>query len=143
MGRRQSAAVLRLLSGDARLNRLLQLKGFIDSAGIFRSGACRSGGRAPVGIFNKSKRNPKTWSAAKSDLKTKGISYNNCALLARLALRDMGILGEPELQRTRKALSISMAVATEALRDHLCLRHSEQPDCRGKAAPGRYLYVDI
>ena len=46
------------------------------------------------GYSNKSKRNPKTWSAAKSDLKTKGISYNNCALLARLALRDMGILGE-------------------------------------------------
>ena len=33
---------------------------------------------------------------AKSDLKTKGISYNNCALLAGLALRDMGILGESQ-----------------------------------------------
>ena len=43
--------------------------------------------------------------------KTKGISYNNCALLARLALRDMGILGESQnFWGPRKAVSISMVV---------------------------------
>lgn len=46
------------------------------------------------GYSNSSKLNPKTWTAAESAISTKKVTYNNCALLARIALREMGILGE-------------------------------------------------
>lgn len=48
------------------------------------------------GYSNSSKLNPKTWTAAETALNTKGITYNNCALLVRIAMREMGILGESQ-----------------------------------------------
>ncbi len=48
------------------------------------------------GYSNSSKLNPKTWTAAEAALEAKGVTYNNCALLVRIAMREMGILGESQ-----------------------------------------------
>lgn len=43
---------------------------------------------------NSSKLNPATWPATLEAMNTRNISYTNCALMVRVALREMGRLGE-------------------------------------------------
>lgn len=45
------------------------------------------------GYSNSSSLAPSTWSKAYSNSRTKGITYCNCALLPRWALREVGVLG--------------------------------------------------
>lgn len=45
------------------------------------------------GYSNSSSLAPSTWSKAYSNSRTKGITYCNCALLPRWALREIGVLG--------------------------------------------------
>lgn len=49
-----------------------------------------------VGYSNSSLLTPYTWSDMINTLNTRGISYNNCALMVRMALRDMGRLGRTQ-----------------------------------------------
>lgn len=49
-----------------------------------------------VGYSNSSLLTPYTWNAMISTMNTRGISYNNCALMVRMALREMGRLGETQ-----------------------------------------------
>ena len=55
--------------------------------------ACKAAGKY-VGYSNSSKLTPYTWASMLSAMEMRGISYNNCALMVRMALRDMGLLGE-------------------------------------------------
>ncbi len=43
---------------------------------------------------NSSKLNPSSWNAALNTMNSRGISYSNCALMVRMALRELGRLGE-------------------------------------------------
>lgn len=45
---------------------------------------------------NSSALNRNTWAETVNDMNTKGIAYTNCAHLVRLALREMGKLGETQ-----------------------------------------------
>lgn len=45
---------------------------------------------------NSSKLTPNTWAQSQAQLNTTGLTYNNCALMIRMALREMGRLGETQ-----------------------------------------------
>lgn len=57
--------------------------------------AARASGKY-VAYSNSSKLTPYTWAQAKATMNTRGITYNNCALMVRMALREMGRLGEKQ-----------------------------------------------
>lgn len=45
---------------------------------------------------NSSKLTPNTWAQSQAQLNATGLTYNNCALMIRMALREMGRLGETQ-----------------------------------------------
>lgn len=49
-----------------------------------------------VGYSNSANLNADTWNELLNLLDTRGITYNNCALMVRMALREMGKLGQTQ-----------------------------------------------
>lgn len=45
---------------------------------------------------NSSKLTPNTWAQSQAQMNATGLTYNNCALMIRMALREMGRLGEKQ-----------------------------------------------